>query len=67
MHGHVHLRMHGNAWLMPVILLIVLACILVWGWSKYRRYRRAVDDRQGVLDLLKRRSLREPVEDDTDV
>jgi len=64
MRAHMHFRTHANRWLMPTILLIAFACILVWAWRKFRSYRKAMDERQAVLDMLKRSSSRELDQDE---
>jgi hypothetical protein len=67
MRGQAHFRMHANRWLMPAILLIGFACIIVWVWRKFRQYRKAVDERQAIPDMLNGRSSRELDKDDIDI
>jgi hypothetical protein len=50
MRRHLHFGMHANRWLMPAILLFGFACILVWVWFKFRKYRKALEERQSSLD-----------------
>jgi hypothetical protein len=51
--------MHANRWLMPAILLFGFACIVVWAWLKFRKYRKAMDEPQANWDRLSGKSSRE--------
>jgi arginine exporter protein ArgO len=55
----MHFRMHANRWLMPAILLFGFACIVVWAWLKFRKYRKAMDEPQANWDMLSGKSSRE--------